>query len=568
MEPQVKKHRPNPNYRINIYAVAPTHPLGVKPSGNALLSAIKNAGETKKKLLGDFARFPEELLVELLSYITRPEDLKNLGHCSRILYAYTYSEDHWRNLYLEEYQRLEKKGSSRAIVPFGGHKWRGSWRKSVLAIDAESLVQANSLIFSDLLYRPYQCSNIDYTNLFKKIIDYEKKSSDLCHTLNTKFGVERFREGSLTLEDFKNKYANKPFILQEEPGSNRWPKWGFDELLNMFPEESFRQEAVQWNLEKYLAYAKNNRDESPLYLFDCKGDPMKKLSQEYDPPAIFNDDAFKLFQSDGVLCRPDHRWLIAGPARSGSTFHKDPNQTSAWNTVLTGKKLWVMLPPEAQVPGVTTDRNEEEVTAPIGTSEWILSGFYNDVIKLAELGNCLITVTFPGECIYVPSGWWHSVINLEDCVAITQNFVPEPHLVRVLSFLKNKPTQISGFHLKDFVRSVQIFLENLQKEDSSEHLSHNISCLRGFVQASDKFEYDNEDCGVNFESEIYVPVYEFFVELLKRSKYEDTAEKALIELQRLDQENHTDRVRKSEMWDELKKGSSGSFSFGFDFEES
>lgn len=557
-----KRHKSIPNYRINIFAVAPKHPLGIKPSGNALLDLIDHDSREKLRtnLLGDLSVFSEELLVELLTYITNPLDLKNVSHCSRILYAYTYSEEYWRNLYIREYGRLEKLQDGADIIPFGNRGWKGTWRKSVLNMNEEALIQSK-MIFSDLLYRPFQCSQIDYSYLFKQVIDYERKSSELCRTLNSEFGIERFHEEDFTLENFRSNYVNKPFILQCDLNKNRWPKWDFDQLLELFPNEVFRQEAVQWKLSQYLAYARNNRDESPLYLFDCNSKTIEIVAKKYEPPNIFKSDFFKLFQVENIHCRPDHRWLIAGPARSGSTFHKDPNQTSAWNVVLSGIKLWILLPPDVSPPGVTADKDEEEVTAPIGISEWILSGFYNDAVKLAGAGKCLIGVTFPGECLYVPTGWWHSVINITDCVALTENFVPEPIVGQVLNFFKNKTTQISGFHLKDVVTSVKSFLDSIEhKPDST---GSNIKVLQDFLRKSEDSEYDNEDCGVQSRLNTKIPIYEFFVELIKQSKDKDVLPIALEKLREIEGKEMNNENKVSQTWNKLKEGSGQPFSFGF-----
>lgn len=73
----------------------------------------------------------------------------------------------------------------------------------------------------------------------------------------------------------------------------------------------------------------SNEDESPLYLFD-KSFVEKMglrvgniLDGNYWIPECFAEDLFAVLGEQ----RPDHRWLIMGPERSGSTFHKDPNAT-------------------------------------------------------------------------------------------------------------------------------------------------------------------------------------------------------------------------------------------------
>jgi Cupin-like domain len=252
----------------------------------------------------------------------------------------------------------------------------------------------------------------------------------------------------LTLEEFSSSWSDKPFILTQPV--REWPiygEWTTESLLASYADVEFRAEAVDWPLESYVQYMRNSEDESPLYLFDRgfvekmdlkvgKGVP----STSYWAPECFGEDLFALLGDQ----RPDSRWLIMGPARSGSTFHKDPNATSAWNAVLTGSKYWLMFPSGPGIPtppGIILSEDASEITSPLSIAEYLMS--FHEMARSAP--GCLEGICLAGEVLHVPSGWFHLVLNLEDSIAITQNFVPRRKLCDVLSFLRGCPDQISGF---------------------------------------------------------------------------------------------------------------------------
>lgn len=98
-------------------------------------------------------------------------------------------------------------------------------------------------------------------------------------------------------------------------------------MLREYGDVIFKAESVDWPLKTYVEYMNNNEDESPLYLFDHSFVEKMELSVgkggQYWPPDCFGQDLFAVLGDQ----RPDSRWLIVGPERSGSTFHKDPNAT-------------------------------------------------------------------------------------------------------------------------------------------------------------------------------------------------------------------------------------------------
>lgn len=75
--------------------------------------------------------------------------------------------------------------------------------------------------------------------------------------------------------------------------------------------------------------------------------------------------------------------------------------------------------------------------------EWFLQ-FFDHIAELPPDQQPIQCTCRAGELIFVPSGWWHAVINLEETVAVTQNFVSPRNLRKVLYFLREKKEQVSG----------------------------------------------------------------------------------------------------------------------------
>ncbi|CAM9793507.1 unnamed protein product [Ectocarpus fasciculatus] len=108
-------------------------------------------------------------------------------------------------------------------------------------------------------------------------------------------------------------------------------------------------EPIRLSMRDFQRYSDTNTDDTPMYVFDWRvyGDDVgKEAMSEYRVPSIFTEDLFQLVQ--GHKDYPSHRWLLVGPKRSGSNIHNDPLGTSAWNTLLSGRKLWFIAPPHLE----------------------------------------------------------------------------------------------------------------------------------------------------------------------------------------------------------------------------
>ena len=434
------------------------HPYGVLPYGNLLLVADDEKRLRRRTGLGSMLNaMSDEALVEMLSFLG-PQDLAISSRCSRALYVYSHHSDLWRDLTLR-------------LFPDDVVKYRDCWKEtfvSTLVRKKEKPPQARHVplkitgIYSNLLHRSWACHSCDLATACPGFFAHDD--------------VPREEATLLSLTEFVGNYEskNKPVVIRH--AVTAWPacnKWTESYIAQAGKDSKFRATSATaplpaiFTLEEYFNYARQAREEAPLYLFErdfCKLAPS--LENDFSVPSYF-DPAFAgksqelsnpvrthlpahhtdLFRLFGDQARPDYRWLICGPARSGSIFHIDPNQTNAWNVSVAGRKKWIMYPPGVSPPGVVADAAGAEVTVPISTGEWLLS-FWSAHLECRRDPDLrrrpLEVIVEPGELVFVPHGYWHMVLNLDSCIALTQNYVSSSNLCDVLRFLRDTPDQISG----------------------------------------------------------------------------------------------------------------------------
>lgn len=251
--------------------------------------------------------------------------------------------------------------------------------------------------------------------------------------------IAREHASRLSVEDFVTRYEqpNVPVVI--DGCCDAWPArktWSVQELYRRWRHRRFKcgedddGYAVKMKLKYFIRYLATQRDDSPLYVFDSGFDDDNKASallKEYEVPPYFRDDLFRLV---GERRRPPYRWFLIGPRRSGTSPHIDPLATSAWNALLRGRKRWVLFPPSTpkslvKAKGLKRDGEDDE---PID--------YFNNLLPrlLANAGPDLEYIEFiqyPGETVFVPGGWWHAVLNLDDTIAVTQNFCSRTNFDKV-----------------------------------------------------------------------------------------------------------------------------------------
>lgn len=254
--------------------------------------------------------------------------------------------------------------------------------------------------------------------------------------------IERVTFGSISYETFLSDYAIKkiPLIFSNAidhmlPNSSEWSLLSLAERLgtHVVPLKSTRPESVEWaqqedsgsmTFDQYISEIKDITC-GDKYLVDY---PIllhfPQLLQDFRLPIYFGADLLQA-APEGALYKDSWPSLFVGPAGSRSSLHIDSFGSNFWMLLLTGRKKWIFYPPDEApllYPNYDFSLDPFFQFDPLSDSP-----NYKDY-PVAARTHPYEVVLRPGELLFVPSGSPHCVINLDDTVAISGNYVDSSNL--------------------------------------------------------------------------------------------------------------------------------------------
>lgn len=194
-------------------------------------------------------------------------------------------------------------------------------------------------------------------------------------------------------EHFVKEYGNKQIISH-------------DILLN-------REESIY--LSDYLSNKLLDSSDAKMCHWQCTPENGNSLS-ELSLPQIFTS----WFYNNSVVKNPFWRWIIFGPSGGGTLIHSDIADTSAWNYLVRGYKIWIFFE-----PGTHLVKNIFE------------SGkiFLDSIQSGGRVSYCLQK---EGNFVWVPPRWVHQVLYLRPSISISENIINETNIEIVKKYYRKE----------------------------------------------------------------------------------------------------------------------------------
>jgi len=211
----------------------------------------------------------------------------------------------------------------------------------------------------------------------------------------------------------KNWKAMTDFVLNNEPNIDFFATT-LDSTLevpvaNCSAKYFNSQEKCSMTLQEYADYWKSERSEL-LYLKDWHFTKDHAGGQDfYQVPDYFKSDWLNEYWQDK---NDDYKFVYLGPQGSWTPFHTDVFGSYSWSANVSGYKKWIFFQPNTQPQNVY----DISTLLPQQSEDFDMKLKSHQDLEYFEV------VQGPGEVIFVPSGWYHQVLNMTDTLSINHNW--------------------------------------------------------------------------------------------------------------------------------------------------
>lgn len=197
-------------------------------------------------------------------------------------------------------------------------------------------------------------------------------------------------------------------------------KWTFDYVDTKLNDTAAPEKKMENGELQAMTIAEYINKGDPSLYYKTSNHLKNELKDDYTTP-----DCFDCWYSTTKVGRPNNRlsWLYVGVRNTFSELHRDIWWTSAWNYLIQGRKLWLIYP---STYSEMIGRDKERYN--IGGKK--IDSIENDMLRP------LICIQESGEMVFVPGDYYHAVINLEDSISLTENFMNETNYEKVRSYFR------------------------------------------------------------------------------------------------------------------------------------
>ncbi|GFS81434.1 2-oxoglutarate and iron-dependent oxygenase JMJD4 [Nephila pilipes] len=179
-------------------------------------------------------------------------------------------------------------------------------------------------------------------------------------------------------------------------------------------------------LSYWQALNETTKEHSPcLYLKDWHFQRIFPNYEAYNTPEYFQSDWLNEFCETQ---KDDYKFVYMGPKGTWTPLHADVYGSYSWSANICGKKRWLLFPP-GQEELLKDEKNQ------------LLYSLDAD-----DLQKCKVTyfdiIQEAGEIIFVPSGWYHQVWNMENTISINHNWLNACNIVYIWHCLHKSALEV------------------------------------------------------------------------------------------------------------------------------